>query len=343
MSSTRTLLAAGAAAALLAMAGCGSASPLASSSQAALTSSPDAGPADSYLATGSGWVNYIQWDSTGTGTLTADTLTGTAPDEQVSSSQSSIVVTIDGSSVDISGLSSAKYGTLSSGKLTLQVLASNGTLVTDTFTPAGQSAFNSAVQALQQQAQSDNSGAVQQEQQASQASANATAEQQASSDLATVQGVSLTSDLGQLASDVKQTGTDFGTVKADAGNGQGDYCSNADTVASDADTVASDADTVSSDLDTLTNDLHSDRSAISTLQDDLTSLQNMNLAAPSGAQAAISAAQSAIRHAVSTANADIQQENGLVSQAYQVANGLASGQCSDSGPGSPPSPIQDIS
>ncbi len=69
----------------------------------------------------------------------------------------------------------------------------------------------------------------------------------------------------------------------------------------------------------------------------------MGLATPSGAQAAISAARSVISHAVLTANADIQKVNSDVSQAYSLANNMATGNCAGDGPGSPSSPIQPIS
>ena len=70
-----------------------------------------------------------------------------------------VAVTANGSSLDISGLSAAKFGTLSGGTLTLQVLQSSGQLGTATFAAAGQNAFNAAVQALQQQAQASSASA----------------------------------------------------------------------------------------------------------------------------------------------------------------------------------------
>lgn len=51
-----------------------------------------------------GWVNYLQWNSAGTGTFTEDTLTGTAPDEQMTSGQTPITVVVNGSQVTFTGL-----------------------------------------------------------------------------------------------------------------------------------------------------------------------------------------------------------------------------------------------
>jgi hypothetical protein len=69
----------------------------------------------------------------------------------------------------------------------------------------------------------------------------------------------------------------------------------------------------------------------------------MGLPAPAGAGRAITAAQNAISAAISTANADIIQEDGYVSQAYTLSDSIATGNCAGDGAGSPPSPIQDIS
>ena len=355
MSRTRSLRAAGAAALALALAGCASTSPSTGTGigtgQAGAAGGADAGPADSYLATGSGWVDYLQWDATGSGMLTEDTLTGTVPQERVSSSQSPITVTVDGSSVDISGLSSARYGSLSGGSLTLQVLQAGGTLGTDTFTAAGQSAFNGAVQALQQRAQSDDNAGAQQQQAASRASANQAAEQRTSTDLAAVRGLSFGSDLGQLSQDVRKTNSDLAAENTAAAAGQdgpgGPQCYNLTAnVDYDAESnVEYDAqNSVGYDLqNNLRPDVATGRQDISALQADLSSLQSLGLAAPPGAPSAMAAARSAISRAVSTANGDIQQVNSDVSQAYSLANSMATGNCAGDGPGSPPSPVKDLS
>lgn len=149
--------------------------------------------------------------------------------------------------------------------------------------------------------------------------------------------------MSALSGDVQQTGTDLGTVKSDASNGQGSYCGNVSTAGGDADTVAGDADTLSGDLDTLTYDISTDQQDITTVQNDLATLQSDGLPDPPGSATAISSAQSEISQAVTAANADIATVNGYVSDAYSIANGMATGSCEGSGPGSPPSPIADIS
>ena len=261
----------------------------------------------------------------------------------MSSEQTQISVSVNGSEVTISGLRQPN-GTLANGTLTLQVLNPDGTLGTNMFKSATQDQFNKAVLTLDNQAGSDNSAAVQQRQQASQASANASAEQTASNDLATVQGIGFSSDLNNLAGDVTKTGTDLGTVKSDAANGPNGAaeCANLEgTVNADVEgsVDAGMEGGFDADLGSLTSGIASARSAIGALQNDLSGLHAAELSAPSGAASAITSAQGAISNAVSTANGDIQKENGLVGQAYQVANGIATGSCSGDGPGSPPNPI----
>jgi hypothetical protein len=332
----------------LALAGCGSAAVHAAST----SGGPDASAPNAYLATGSGWVNYIQWDSSGTGSLTEDILTGSAPDETVNSNQTPITVSVNGSQVDFTGLT-PQFGTLANGTLTLQVLGSDGTLGTDTFTPASQADFNTAAGALQSQAASDNGAALQQQAQASTASANAAAEQQAQSDLSNVQSAGdFTSDLASLSSDVTQANSDLGQLKSDAaqgpdgsGNSPGSCVNVSSTVYNDADsTLYNDQQSsLDNDVNSLAGAIQIARGDISTLNADLSSLSSSGLPAPAGAQAAISAAQQAIRQAIASANSDIAQVNQDVVVGFQIANGLATGACAGDGPGAPPSPIPPLS
>jgi hypothetical protein len=294
-------------------------------------------------------VDYIQWNSTGTGSLTDDTVSGSTPNEQVSSNQTPITATVNGSEVTFSGLPQ-QNGTLANGTLTLQVLAPDGTLGTDTFRPATQSQFNSAVQALQGQAASDNNAALQQARQASSASANAAQEQQAQSDLSAVHGIGFSSDLSALSSDVNQANTDLATTKSDAAQGpdgpSGVQCENASTTTYNdaATTVYNDQQTsLYNDAGTLSTDIATARSAIRTLRKDLSGLSSAGLPAPAGASASITTAQNAISSAISTANGDIGQVNADVVTAYRAANSIATGTCAGQGPGNPPTPIPGLS
>ncbi len=77
------------------------------------------------------------------------------------------------------------------------------------------------------------------------------------------------------------------------------------------------------DLNQPTNAISVARVDITTLNDDLSSLSASGLPAPSGASAAITSAQQAI----SAANSDIDSENPVVTQAYAIANAMATGAC----------------
>jgi hypothetical protein len=310
------------------------------------TAGTNASLANAYLATGLTWVDYLQWNSSGVGSLTDDTLTGSSPDEQVSSAQTPITAYVNGSEVTFTGLQQ-QNGTLANGQLTLQVLDADGTLTTVVFTPASLGQFNAAVTTLQNTVNNDNGTAVQQQAQASKASSNAAAEQTASSDLATVQGIGFANDLTKLSGDATQAGTDLATTRSDAANGpngaSGD-CYNLEGIVNYDVQGKVDYDLqgpTAADSQGLASDLASARSAVGTLQADLSGLSSAGLPAPAGAAAAITTAQNTISTAVTTANGDISAVNSDVVTAYQVANGIATGSCS--GPGNPPSPLPALS
>lgn len=157
-------------------------------------------------------------------------------------------------------------------------------------------------------------------------------EQQAQSDLSTVQGISLQSDLGTLNKDVQVTGNDAGALKTEVASALADSCGNGLGSATNQDQTAlfgaadqgpgGDETTDATDANTLQNNITSARSQVAALQNDLATLKADGASAPSGAQAAIAAARNTISQAVSTGNADIGQENGLLSQAYQAVMSL---------------------
>ena len=334
--------------ALGALAGCSSAV----HAGAANTSTPNASLANAYLATGTGWVNYLQWNSSGSGSLTDDSLSGTAPNEQVTSSQTPITAFVNGSEVTFTGLQQDN-GTLANGTLTLQVLNPDGTLGTDTFTHATQGQFNAAVGQLQSQAASDNAAAVQQQQQAAQANASASAaasqqqadsnaRQQMTSDLAALQGFSLSSDVSQFNTDTATTGTDLGTVKSDAANGPGQDCVNVSTVGADADSVEADQNSVAADVDSFNPYLSTGNGDVAAVQADIKTLQGLGLPVPGNAQSVISQAQSRIGAAVTAADSYIATTNADASSAVSIANGMVSGACSNGGHVSAPNPVPTV-
>lgn len=81
------------------------------------------------------------------------------------------------------------------------------------------------------------------------------------------------------------------------------------------------------------------RQDITDWQKDVVAIVNQGVPSPSGASSAISSANVQIQLALNTANSDIDQANTYVHQAYNMANGLASGTCSGHGPGAEPGKI----
>lgn len=342
---------------IAALCGCGSAAlPPAASllSPAATSQAPVSTGQTTYICSGSSQATLLQWtDDNGdlSGTYTYSYLTGTAPQEQVSSSNGNLSGTLNGTAITLDiGFQQPMYGSLSGGTLTLNVPQSDGSYQPGTCTSGTLSAWNSVVSGFDTQASGDNSNEVQASASASQASANAAAEQQAQTDMGTLQGLSLSSDLSKLSSDLTQTSNDLAAEKTAAAagpNADGGDCYNLEeNVDYDAqENVEYDAqEDLGYDLqENLVPDISSGRQDISAFQSDLSNLQGIGLSAPAGAQAAITAAENTISNAVSMANADISQENGFVSQAWSVANSIATGSCAGDGPGAAPSPIQDIS
>jgi hypothetical protein len=162
---------------------------------------------------------------------------------------------------------------------------------------------------------------------------------QAQSDLTALQHVDnfVGGDLRALSSDAHMTGPDLAATKGDAALGTD--CYNVSTVKIDATTLKIDASTVSIDLSTLTSDIGAVTQDVAAMKNDLANLTASRLPATPGATAAIAATGKAIGQAAAKANGEIDQVNADVTQAYSIANGMATGSCAGDGPGRPPAPI----
>jgi hypothetical protein len=148
-------------------------------------------------------------------------------------------------------------------------------------------------------------------------------------------------DLRALSSDARLTGSDLAATKSDAALGTD--CYNVSTVKIDATNVKTDASTVSIDLSTLTSDIGAVTQDVAAIKNDLANLTASGPPATPGATAAIAAAGKATRQAAAKANGEIDQMNADVTQAYSIANDIATGSCAGDGPGRPPIPIRHIS
>jgi hypothetical protein len=165
---------------------------------------------------------------------------------------------------------------------------------------------------------------------------------QAQSDLAALQHDDnfVGGDLRALSSDAHLTGPDLAATKGDAALGTG--CYNVSTVKIDATTLKQDTSIVSIDLSTLTSDIGTVTQDVAAMKNDLASLTASGLPATPGATAAIAAGGKAIGQAAAKANGEIDQVNANVTQAYSIANGMATGSCAGDGPGRPPVPVGHI-
>jgi hypothetical protein len=125
------------------------------------------GPA-AYIGAGRTEAVYIQWQESSsghlTGTITDDQLTGTPPDEAVSTNSASFAGDVSGGAVSITasgflGITATLTGTLSGSTLILQVPASDGTIQTASFGQTDASAFNADVRVLHRAAARQRSSA----------------------------------------------------------------------------------------------------------------------------------------------------------------------------------------
>jgi hypothetical protein len=319
----------------------------------ALTACSSSSGQASYLYAGSSDVLFVQWqpgpDSGDIqGTLTEDTVTGTAPEQSVSVTSVPITGTRAGSSVTIrsTGLLSALFGsgtltgTVSGNMLTFNVVTASGSIQHGELAEAGTSAYNTAVAALYREIRQANLAAAQAAAAQQQQQQDNQAFQAAQNDLAPLEAVSLSSDLSALASDVTGTDSDLADEKeaAAAGpNADGGDCYNLqENVEYDAqENVDYDLqENLGYDLQqNLEPDIQAARDDISTLQTDLQTLSADGLTPPLGTTAAIKAARAQITQAKATANADIAQANSDDTQAYSVADSLAAGSCAGDGIG----------
>jgi hypothetical protein len=165
---------------------------------------------------------------------------------------------------------------------------------------------------------------------------------QAQSDLAALQNDDnfVGGDLRALSSDARMTGPDLAATKGDAALGTD--CYNVSTVNIDATILQQDASIVSIDLSTLTSDIGTVAQDVAAMKNDLANLTASGLPVTPGATAAIAAAGKATGQAAAKANGEIDQVNADVTQAYSIANGIATGSCAGDGPGRPPVPIGHI-
>lgn len=179
-----------------------------------------------FICSDSTAANLLQWSNDHgalTGSFTESRLSGSAPNEVVSSDNAAMTGTLNGSAITLNVsvlfFTQPLSGTLVGSTLTLNMPQSDGALQAATCQAATLQQWNELVGQLGNQADTANKAVRQQQAQASADAANARAEQDAQDALAVVQKFSLAGDLGRLGNDVKQTYTDLAAEKKAAAIG----------------------------------------------------------------------------------------------------------------------------
>lgn len=280
---------------------------------------------------GDNGATLMQWPSgpTVSGTYRTAALSGTAPDEQVTTSSGALAGTVTGPSVSLDfGGSQQVFGQLGTS-LTLQMPQQDGSVQPVTCKPGTTNGWNTALSTLTSQAGSDNAAANQLQQQQNVSNSIAQANQQLTTDVAT-----LTQDATALETD-KSLATEIQTMQQDYASEQSDYqteladsCLNkgadAGTVGADAGTVGADLGSLQADISTLqANNVSHDLSAVQSDESTITNLGGSPDPDPSAAVAAgnkaLSDVNSAIAWATSNGNSINNQAQQLASQAQRAA------------------------
>jgi hypothetical protein len=347
----------------------GPTSTTASSSVGSSATVPNVSPVGGgYLASGDGYVDFIQWTNDHgqlSGRAQAIGVSGQPPSMQTTNETLTISGSLHGSTLSLSfNGGAATFGTLSGNGFTLNFPQSDGTLAPISFHYAAATDFDAQVVAIGRNVVAAN---------ASEANAEAIQQQQRKidADVTTVNrdidsiasaAASMTTDAqnvagGSLAgqpTDLATTRTDEQTVISEAttGGDPNQVCVDANGVGVDANGVAVDANGVEVDANTVVQDLNTERGNFIGITNDFAQLQSDEAQLPAYQPSntptqtqvvqAIAAANGALRSAVATTNADIDQANANVTTAYQYAGAAwQAGNCGT--PGAPPPPQGHIS
>jgi hypothetical protein len=273
------------------------------------------------------------------GTITDDTLSGTAPSEVVQVQTVPVTVRFNGAAVSFSGtriyaLGTATIsGTLSGGRLSITAPDATGYLESAVLRPGSRAVYNSDVAKLRQRVSHADTTAKRSQPRRQNSLQITTDQQQVSTDISTLQSDvgALSSDVTQMSQDAQQVSTDLIQLRSDAADGAGPSCENVSTVDNDATTVDSDGSTVGDDATNVTSDISTVQGDISQLTSDVKTLLKAGGTATGNPspQTVISQAQAQISTALTQANSYITTVNGDLQEAYTTANNLAVGSCAD--------------
>lgn len=227
-----------------------------------------------WMCSGSTSDLLIQWPDTGAvinGTYQDAELTGTAPDQQVSTARGDVTGQLSGDALTINIDNKGDwYGSIRGNKMTLNIPEQNGTIQPATCQHSTLAAWNQTIANLGSQNASANASASAAAAQAQQQQDLANAQQTLATDVQQLASDAHTLDTDKtLAGDVQTARTDLTTEQQDGASEQSDSCSN---LANDANTVSNDANTVSNDVATITNDTSSIADSLKNLELDLSTV-----------------------------------------------------------------------
>lgn len=273
------------------------------------------------------------------GTITDDTLSGTAPSEVVQAQTVPVTVRFNGSDVSFNGTSIYALGTptisgtLSGGRLTITASDAGGYLESAVLRSGTPAVFDLDLARLRQRVSDADTTAKRSDTRQQNSAQIATDQQQVSSDISTLQNDvgALSSDVTQMSQDAQQVSADLAQLQSDAANGAGPSCDNVSTVENDATTVDGDGSIVGDDSTNVRSDISTVQGDISQLTGDVKSLLKAGGTATGNPSplTVISQAQAEMSTALTQANSYINTVNGYLQQAYTTANNLAGGSCAD--------------
>lgn len=269
----------------------------------------------SYLCAFSDGDMLLQWNSANgdlSGTYQDAAISGTAPQEQVNTSQGDLSGTTSGSGGITVNIGTATwYGAINGSAVTLNVPQNDGSIQPVTCNQASVSGWNSAVAQLSGEVTTDNNTA--QQVQASQSAAAAQAQQVSNAQQSLASDVSaLQSDTStlntdtSLAGDVNQMKQDYQTEQNDYQTEQTDYqeggCTqeggDAGTVGADAGTVGADLGSLQADVSSLqVGDIQSVQTDLSNVKADLSTLQGLGVTPAVSSATAIADGNQALTNA----------------------------------------------
>lgn len=270
----------------------------------------------------------IQWPgASGTinGSYQYAELTGTAPDQQVSTSRGNVTGQTSGAAITVNvGDRGDWYGSIHGDQMTLNIPSQDGTIQPATCQHSTVTAWNQAIAALGSQGSSANASASAAAAQAQQLEELSSDQQSLVNDVQQLTSDAKALDTDKtLASDVATANKDLATEMSDWNLEQHDSCSNLQTdsgaVANDSGSVSNDVGSLTDDTSTVSNGLSGLQGDLSSIQTDLSNIQSLGGTPGTNSAAAVAAGNKTVRDTKKAITWATQQGNALNSSSQAIA------------------------